>query len=111
MWRPKSPAPARRPPDGLSRRSTGYDLEWVSSEETRPEIEPESYPFQSEHDAGDLSRHRMNLLFATAFYADALIARGHTAEAKRRLLEAAMLEPGADFIQERLKLHQGYQST
>ena len=53
----------------------------------------------------------MNLLFATAFYADALIARGHTAEAKRRLLEAAMLEPGADFIQERLKLHQGYQST
>jgi hypothetical protein len=46
----------------------------------------------------------MNLLFAIGSHADALIATGHTAEAKRRLLEAAMLEPHADFIQDRIKL-------
>lgn len=81
-----------------------HHVEWISSEEARPEIDPEGYPFQAERDASNLARHRMNLLFATAFRADALITRGLTTEAKWLLLEAAMLEPGADFIQERLKM-------
>lgn len=78
-------------------------IEWISSVTPVPEIEPEGYPFQPERDAGDLPRHRMNLLLATAGHADALIAGGHLAEAKLRLLEAAMLEPRADFIQDRIK--------
>jgi hypothetical protein len=44
----------------------------------------------------------MNLLFATASRADALVADGCVAEARRLLLEAVMLEPRADFIRERI---------
>ena len=46
----------------------------------------------------------MNLLFATAYYADALITSGHAGQARQLLLEAAMLEPCAEFIQERIKI-------
>jgi hypothetical protein len=35
--------------------------------------------------------------------ADELSAPGYTAEAKRLLLEAAMLEPEADFVRDRIK--------
>jgi hypothetical protein len=44
----------------------------------------------------------MNLIFATCGQADALIKRGYLSEAKRLLSEAAMLEPAASFVQERL---------
>ena len=44
----------------------------------------------------------MNLLFATCALADALTARGYRGEAKRLLYEAAMIEPAAGFIQERI---------
>jgi hypothetical protein len=46
----------------------------------------------------------MNLLFALCGQADAFIAKGFIAEARRLLSEAAMLEPNADFIQERIKV-------
>jgi tetratricopeptide (TPR) repeat protein len=78
-------------------------LDWVSSETPAPEIQPGGYPFQPERESGDVTRHRMNLLFATAAHADALVARGNLGEAKRLLIEAAMLEPRADFIQERIR--------
>ena len=45
----------------------------------------------------------MNLLFATCGQADALVEKGHTAEAKRLLIEAAMLEPEAGFVRDRIK--------
>ena len=45
----------------------------------------------------------MNLLFGTCGQADALVERGRTAEAKRLLLEAAMLEPEAGFIRDKIK--------
>jgi hypothetical protein len=44
----------------------------------------------------------MNLIFALCGQADELIAKGYTTEADRLLREAALLEPQADFIQERL---------
>ena len=78
-------------------------IDWVSSEASAPEIQPGGYPFKVELDGGDLPRHKMNLLFATCGQADALIARGCTAEAKRLLFEAAMLEPEADFVRDRIK--------
>ena len=77
---------------------------WINSESPMPEIQPEDYPFQVERDATALTRHRMNLIFALCGQADALLARGFAAEAKRLLLEAALLEPQADFVQDRLKL-------
>ena len=45
----------------------------------------------------------MNMIFAICGQADERIAKGYTAEAKRLLWEAALLEPQADFIQDRLK--------
>ena len=42
----------------------------------------------------------MNFIFATCGQAGILIQRGYAAEAKRLLWEAALLEPGAGFIQE-----------
>lgn len=78
-------------------------LDWLSHDAPRPEIQPDGYPFRVERDAGDLPRHKMNLIFATCGRADALIERGHAAEAKRLLSEAAMLEPEAGFVWERLK--------
>ncbi len=77
-------------------------IDWVSSDAPAPGIPPEGYPFKVDIEASDLPRHKMNLLFAICGQADALVESGHIAEAKRLLLEAAMLEPGADFIRERL---------
>lgn len=78
-------------------------IDWVSSEAPAPEIPPGGYPFKVEVGGGNLQRHKMNLLFATYAQADALIERGYTAEGKRLLLEAAMLEPEAGFIRDRIK--------
>ena len=78
-------------------------IAWISSEAPAPRLEPEGYPFFPDRDAGNLMRHRMNLLFATAGHADALITQGQTAGAKQLLSEAALLEPRADFIQDRIK--------
>ena len=78
-------------------------IDWISSEAPAPEIQPGGYPFKVEHDGGDLPRHKMNLLFATCSQADALVEKGRAAEAKGLLLEAAMLEPAAGFIQDRIK--------
>jgi hypothetical protein len=77
---------------------------WVSSETPAPEILPEGYPFQAERDAGTMTRHRMNLIFALCGQADILIARGYSAEAKRLLFEAALFEPRAEFVINRLKV-------
>jgi hypothetical protein len=49
-----------------------------------------------------LSRHQMNLIFCLCGQADELAARGYTAEAKRLLLEAALLEPNAEFVCDKL---------
>jgi tetratricopeptide (TPR) repeat protein len=78
-------------------------IAWISTAAPAPEIQPDGYPFFPDRDAGSLTRHRMNLLFATCGEADALIAQGQTAEAKELLSEAARLEPRADIIQDRLK--------
>jgi hypothetical protein len=79
-------------------------INWVSSEAPAPEIEPGAggYPFKVERDASDLPRHKMNLLFATCGQADALLGMGRTAEAKQLLLEAAVLEPEAGFVRDRI---------
>lgn len=78
-------------------------LAWISPEAPALEIQSEGYPFQPERDSGNLTRHRMNLIFALCGQADELANRGYIAEAKRLLWEAALLEPQADFIQERLR--------
>jgi len=70
---------------------------------TEPELEPDGYPFRVERDSGSLPRHKMNLIFATCGQADALLQGGYVAEAKRLLLEAAMLEPAAAFVRERIE--------
>lgn len=80
----------------------GFHISWVNQDTPAPEIPPEGYPFKVDIDGGDLPRHKMNLLFATCGQADALVKNGHDGEARRLLLEAALLEPAADFIQERL---------
>ncbi len=54
-------------------------------------------------DNGCLPRHKMNLLFATVAMADCSSECGNKAEARRLLQEAALLEPQADFIQDRFK--------
>jgi hypothetical protein len=76
---------------------------WVSNETPAPQIQ-EGYPFRAERDGSNYLRHKMNLLFALCGQADAFIAKGFIAEARRLLSEAAMLEPNADFIQERIKV-------
>lgn len=40
-------------------------VDWISSKRSTPEIASEGYPFQIERESGSLTRHRMNLLFAT----------------------------------------------
>ena len=45
----------------------------------------------------------MNLIFATCGQADALVEKGFTTEAKRLLYEAALLEPGASIVRDRIK--------
>lgn len=77
-------------------------VDWVSINAPPLEINADGYPFRVERDAGALPRHRMNLIFALCGQADALIAQGRNAEAKRFLIEAALLEPQAEFIGNRL---------
>ena len=78
-------------------------VDWVNHDTPRPEIQPDGYPFRAERDAGSLPRHKMNLIFATCAQADALVERVCFWEAKRLLSEAALLEPQASFVRERLK--------
>ena len=78
-------------------------MDWVTPEWTVPEPSPDGYPFQLEFDATTLTQHRMNLIFATCGRADALIAKGYQEEAKRLLNEAAMMEPQADCLKERIQ--------
>lgn len=77
-------------------------LDWVVNEARGPEPE-RVYPFKAELDGGSLQRHKMNLICATCSRADALMERGYRQEAKRLLSEAAMIEPGAWLIRERLQ--------
>ena len=77
--------------------------DWIGSGASVPEIQPEGYPFQAERDADSPTRHRMNLLCSTACQADTLVEWGHKAEARRPLLDAALLEPRAHFIQDRIE--------
>ena len=55
-------------------------------------------------DAGNLVRHKMNLIFATCGYADELVAKGYKLEAKRLLSEVVLLERQAGVVWERLEL-------
>jgi len=78
-------------------------IAWIGTAAPAPEIQPEGYPFFPDRDAGSLTRHRLNLIFATCGEADALIAQGQTTGARQMLSEAAILEPRATFIQDRLR--------
>lgn len=78
-------------------------LEWIGRDSLKPQPCPDGYPFRAESDGGSLVRHKMNLIFATCWQADALLARGYQPEAKRLLWEAAMIEPQAEIVAERLK--------
>ena len=80
-----------------------FYLDWVRLDTPAPEIRPGDYPFRVERDAGERTRHKLNLIFATCARADDLVERGFSAEAKRLLGEAALWEPDAGCIQERLK--------
>jgi hypothetical protein len=62
------------------------------------------YPFRAELDAGNLVRHKMNLLFATCGHADELVGKGYKLEAKRVLSEVALLERQAGVVWERLEM-------
>ena len=81
-----------------------FYMDWTTLESPIPEPWPEGYPFQAEFDGSNLQRHKMNLIFATCNHADALIKKGYIQEAKRLLWEAAMVEPEAPCIQDRIKL-------
>jgi tetratricopeptide (TPR) repeat protein len=83
--------------------SQEFFIDWVNHDEPAPEVEPEGYPFRVERDASSLPRHKMNLIFATCGQADALTQKGYTAEARRLLYEAALLEPGASIVWDRIK--------
>ena len=76
---------------------------WMSADAPVPSQPAEGYPFKYEVENGCLPRHKMNLLFATVALADYLAGFGNTAEAGRLLQEAALLEPQADFVQDRLR--------
>ena len=78
-------------------------MDWVTPEWKGPEASAEGYPFEPEFDATALVRHRMNLIFATCGRADALIAMGFTEEARRLLNEVAVMEPGAECLEERVR--------
>ena len=78
-------------------------IAWVKPDAPVPEIEPDGYPFRVERDASSLPRHKMNLIFATCGQADALAGRGYAAEAKRLLYEAALVEPDAGMVWDRIK--------
>jgi len=80
-------------------------IDWVNDETRRSGLSPEveGYPFRAELDAGNLVRHKMNLIFATCGYADELVEKGHKVEAKRVLCEVALLERQAGVVWERLE--------
>lgn len=78
-------------------------IDWIAANAAVPPRLGESYPFKGELDNGCLPRHKMNLLFAMVAQADYLTECGNKAEASRLLQEAALLEPKADFIHDRLK--------
>jgi len=78
-------------------------IDWVRADAPAPESEPEGYPFRVERDASSLPRHKMNLIFATCSQADTLAERGFTAEARRLLYEAALVEPAASIVWDRIK--------
>ena len=78
-------------------------IDWASTDRPVPGIPPEGYPFKYDAEVSSLLRHKMNLIFATCGQADALVESGNIAEAKRLLLEAAMLEPEAGFIRDRIQ--------
>jgi hypothetical protein len=78
-------------------------IDWVNHDAPAPEIEPGGYPFRVERDASSLPRHRMNLIFAACGQADALVEGGYIAEARRLLHEAALVEPGASIVRDRIK--------
>ena len=78
-------------------------LDWVTQESPQPDVQTDGYPFRIELDGSSLPRHKMNLIFATCCQADALVQRGFTPEARRLLTEAAMLEPNAGIVLERLR--------
>jgi tetratricopeptide (TPR) repeat protein len=78
-------------------------VDWVGSDAPAP-VKPEnSYPFKYDVENGCLPRHKMNLLLALCAQADALAARGCQSQARNLLEEAAMVEPQAEFVQEKLK--------
>jgi len=79
-------------------------IDWVKRESPVAETQPEGYPFKVELGGGSLLRHRMNLIFATCGQADALADKGYVFEARRLLAEAAVLEPNASFVSERLRV-------
>ena len=79
-------------------------VDWVDARAPLPQIGPEDYPFQLERDNGPMPRHRLNLIFSLCGQADELAALGYAADAKYLLCEAKLLEPRADFIQEKLEL-------
>ncbi len=80
-----------------------FYLNWISNNAPRPEARPEVDAFKPELDGSEMRRHKMNFVFATCGHADNLIQRGCVPEARRLLWEAALLEPGADFIRERIE--------
>jgi len=77
-------------------------IDWINQETSNAEMSHEGYPFKAEYDAGSLLRHKLNLICASCGQADVLIARGYNLEAKRLLSEAAILEPAADIVWEKL---------
>ena len=75
-------------------------IDWRNPEATMPDPQIDD---NSNHQFFEpLSRHRMNLIFCLCGQADELATRGYTAEAKRLLLEAALLEPNAEFVCDKL---------
>jgi tetratricopeptide (TPR) repeat protein len=79
-------------------------LAWIPADAPAPTKPADGYPFKIEADSGCLPRHKMNLLLTLCAQADAMAARGCQAEARRLLEEAAMIEPQAEFVQEKLKV-------
>jgi tetratricopeptide (TPR) repeat protein len=80
-----------------------FYFDWVGNDTPGPELKPHVYAFKPEFHGSNTRRHKMNLIFATCGQAEILIQRGYVPEAKRLLWEAALLEPGAGFIRERIE--------
>jgi hypothetical protein len=78
-------------------------IDWISPAAPSPESPSEAQAAMAEIDGGSLPRHKMNLIVATCGQADALVENGRAAEARRWLFEAAMLEPEAGIVWDRIK--------